>query len=323
MMPGIVDVSAPAFVTGPLDRLLRALLLGAADSATARVVVARYGMRLGASRFVAGETIDECVPVLRRLNGLGLVTNTTVLGERVRDRAEAAALAGRYEAILDRIDAEGLRCNLAVKPTQLGLLLGEGLAYDIIARLVDHAAGLGNFVRIDMEQSEHVDATLGIYLRLRESGRDAVGCALQSYLRRSEEDLRRILPLRPNVRLVKGAYLEPASIAYERKSDVDACYVRLLEQAVDGGAYAAVATHDDRLIEHAFRVTERAGVGRDGFEVQMLYGVRPQRQVELAGLGHRVRVATPFGPDWYRYLMRRLAERPANLGFVLRSLVHR
>jgi proline dehydrogenase len=306
-----------------LDRLLRALILGAADSGRVRAFVHRYGLRLGAAGFVAGETIDDCIRVLHTLNARGLHANTTILGEQVVDRGATLALAREYELILDRIDAEGLQCNVAVKLTQLGLVLDEALAFHNVARLADHAAALGNSIRIDMEQSDYVDATLRIYRRLRESGREAVGCALQAYLRRTEEDLRALLPLHPNVRLVKGAYLETATLAYARKSDVDANYARLLELAVGSGAYAAVATHDDRLIEHALRVAGRHGIGPDGFEFQMLYGVRPRRQLELSGHGYKMLVATPFGPDWYPYLMRRLAERPANLAFVIRSLARR
>ena len=171
-----------------------------------------------------------------------------------------------------------------------------------------------------MEQSSLVDATLRIYRRLRESGRDSVGCVLQSYLHRAPADLEALLPGAPNLRLVKGAYLEPPEIAYPRKQDVDAAYVRLLERALLGGAYLAVATHDERLIAHTIRFTEQHGIGRDRFEFQMLYGVRPQLQLDLAGRGYNVLVATPYGPEWYPYLMRRLAERPANVLFVLRNL---
>jgi proline dehydrogenase len=213
--------------------------------------------------------------------------------------------------------------NVALKLTHLGLELGEELAHENVARVVRHAAALGNFVRIDMEQSQFVDATLRIHRRLREAGLDNVGTVLQSYLYRSEDDLRELLPLRPNVRLVKGAYLEAPSVAYARKADVDAAYVRLLATALPAAARTAVATHDERLIGHALAFAQRDGIGRDRFELQMLYGVRTQLQGQLAGRGYTVRVATPFGPEWYPYLMRRLAERPANLLFFARSLVQR
>jgi len=306
-----------------VNRALRTVILGAADDEHVQSLVRRYGMRLGAARFVAGETLDDCVVVLRRLNDRGLYANTTILGESVTDAAEAVALTAEYESILERLHADDLRCNIAVKLTQLGLLVGEELAFENIARLVDRAASLGNFIRIDMEQSEHVDATLRIYRGLREAGRDAVGCVLQAYLYRTLADLEQLLPLHPNVRLVKGAYLEPASIAYPNKADVDAGYARLVERAIAGGAYTAVATHDEALIEHTLRFVGEHGVPQDGFEFQMLYGVRPNRQIELANAGYKMLVATPFGRDWYPYLMRRMAERPANLTFVLRNAVRR
>ncbi len=174
-----------------------------------------------------------------------------------------------------------------------------------------------------MEASGAVDATLEIYRRLRAEGHDNVGTVLQSYLYRTPEDLEGLLPLQPNLRLVKGAYLEAADIAYPKKSDVDAAYIRLLERMLAGGGYTCVATHDERLIQHAIAFTEREGIDRDRFEFQMLYGVRPQLQLDLAGRGYKVLVATPFGPEWFPYLMRRLAERPANLLFFLRNLFRR
>ena len=181
-------------------------------------------MRFGAGRFVAGETLDEAVPVLRRLNTLGLATNTTLLGEGVTDEAETREVVDAYRTIFDRIAAEGLRANVALKLTQLGLVLDEELAYANLAALADHAAARGNFVRIDMEESAHVDATLRLFRRVREGGRENVGTVLQSYLHRAESDLEALLDLAPNLRFVKGAYLEPPEIAYPSKEDVDASY---------------------------------------------------------------------------------------------------
>jgi len=283
--------------------------------------VQRYGFRLGAARFVAGESLDAAVPVLRRLNEQGLLTNTTLLGEGVRDEAETREVVAAYREVLDRIHAEELRTNVALKLTHLGLSIDEELAQRNVGELVEHAAQRGNFVRIDMEESAHVDATLGIYRRLRESGHDNVGAVLQSYLFRTEEDLAALLPLGPNLRLVKGAYLEPPEVAYPRKSDVDAAYVRLLERSLAAGGFTAVATHDETLIEHAISFAREHGVPKERFQFQMLYGVRSRLQLDLVGRGFDVLVATPYGPEWYRYLMRRLAERPANVLFLLRNLV--
>jgi proline dehydrogenase len=280
-------------------------------------------MRLGAARFVAGETLDECVAVLRRLNDAGLHANTTLLGEAIPDTEGTAAVVRSYEEILERLTSEGLRANVALKLTHLGLSFDEETAYANVERLVAHAGSLRTFVRIDMEQSDYVEATLRVYERLRAARYENVGTVLQSYLYRSPGDLERLLPLKPNLRIVKGAYLEPAEIAYPEKRDVDAAYLRLVERALRGGAYVAVATHDEKIIRHVQSFAAGEGIGRDRFEFQMLYGVRPALQRTLVAQSHKVLVATPFGPDWYPYLMRRLAERPANLGFFLRNLVRR
>jgi proline dehydrogenase len=301
--------------------VLRSLILAAADSPRMQRFVQRYGFRLGAARFVAGESLDAAVPVLRRLNEQGLLTNTTLLGEGVRDEAETREVVAAYRDVFDRIHAERLRTNVALKLTHLGLSIDEELALRNVAELVEHAAQRGNFLRIDMEESAHTDATLRIYRRVRERGHENVGTVLQSYLFRSEEDLAALLPLAPNLRLVKGAYLEPAEIAYPHKRDVDAAYVRLLETSLAGGGFTAIATHDATLIEHAISFASKHGIPKERFQFQMLYGIASRLQLDLVGRGFDVLVATPYGPEWYRYLMRRLAERPANVLFLLRNLV--
>ena len=306
-----------------ISALSRAAILRAAESPVLQRLVRRYGMRLGAARFVAGETLDECVAVLRELNAAGLHANTTLLGEAITDPEGAAAIATEYEHVLDRLSAEELRANVALKLTHLGLSFDEEAAARNVERVVAHAGTLGSFVRIDMEQSEFVDATLRVYERLRAAGHANVGTVLQSYLRRTPDDLERLLPLRPNLRIVKGAYLEPASIALPEKRDVDRAYVRLVERGLREGAYIAVATHDERIIRHVRAFAAREGIPGERYEYQMLYGVRPALQRSLAAQGHKILVATPYGPDWYPYLMRRFAERPANLLFFLRNLVRR
>jgi proline dehydrogenase len=302
-----------------VNGILRKLILAAAGSKLVRRFVNRFGMRLGAARFVAGQTLDEAVPVLRGLTERGLATNTTLLGEDVATEDEARAVADEYEHILERLHAENLRTNVALKLTHLGLEVGEEVAYENLRRVVARAAELDNFVRIDMEHSGLVDATLRIYRRLRDDGHQNVGTVLQSYLFRTEQDLEDLLPLAPNLRLVKGAYLELPAVAYSKKHDVDAEYVRLLERMLRENGHTAIATHDDKLIEYAIAFAELEHIDRDRFEFQMLYGVRPQLQAQLVARGYKVLVATPFGPDWFPYLMRRLAERPANLVFFLRS----
>jgi len=276
-------------------------------------------MRLGAGRFVAGETLDECVAVLRRLNDQGLHANTTLLGEGVLEPTETEAVVSAYRTIIDRIAEEHLRANVALKLTHLGLDISEELAHDNVRALVEQATERDQFIRIDMEQSQYVDPTLRIFRRLREGGLDRVGTVLQSYLYRTPRDLDALLPLAPNLRLVKGAYLEPESVAYPHKADVDAAYVTLLEQMLAQPGHTAIATHDSALIQHAIRYAADHGVDRGRFEFQMLYGVRPQLQLDLVRRGYKVLVATPYGPEWYPYLMRRLGERPANLLFFLRN----
>lgn len=312
-----------ADVAASVAALPRTAILRAADSPRLQRLVQRYGMRLGAARFVAGETLDECVVVLRRLNDAGLAANTTLLGEAIPDVTGAEAVTASYETILDRLAEENLAANVALKLTHLGLSFDEETARSNLERLVSHAARVGNFIRIDMEQSSFVEATLRIFEAVRGAGHENVGCVLQSYLYRSPDDLERLLPLQPNVRIVKGAYLEPPAIAHPAKHDVDAAYVRLVERGLRGGAYVAVATHDEKILRQVRDFAAQEEIGRDGFEFQMLFGVRPALQRAVAADGYTVRVATPFGPDWYPYLMRRLAERPANLAFFLRSLVRR
>jgi proline dehydrogenase len=301
--------------------MFRGVILAATTNPAVSRYVRRYGMRMGAARFVAGETLDEAVISLRKLNEQGLVTNTTLLGEGVRDQATAMAVVDEYEKILDRIAEEKLQTNIALKLTHLGLDVSEELAFRNLTRLVEHAHGLGNFIRIDMEESAQVDATLRIYRQMRAEGHENVGTVLQAYLYRTERDLDDLLPLKPNLRLVKGAYLEPQNVAYPQKSEVDRNYLRLAERMLSSDGYTAIATHDEQIIDYVVNYTHSLGIERDRFEFQMLYGIRPQLQLELVKQGYKVLVATPFGHEWYFYLMRRLAERPANAFFLLRNLI--
>jgi len=306
-----------------VSALPRSAILHAAESSRLQHLVQSHGKRVGAARFVAGETLDSCVAVLRKLNDAGLSANTTLLGEAIPDADGAAEVTAEYETIIERLVAERLKANVALKLTHLGLAFEQGLAYANVERLAARADELGTFLRIDMEQSEYTEVTLRIYERLRDAGHDDVGTVLQSYLYRTAADLDRLLPRVPNLRIVKGAYLEPESIAYPDKADVDRVYLELVERGLRGGAYIAVATHDETIIRKVQAFTTRDGIPRDRFEFQMLYGVRPGLQRSVAAEGYKVLVASPFGPDWYPYLMRRLAERPANLGFFLKNLVRR
>ncbi len=301
----------------------RSAILAAAGNRGTERFMNRYGMRLGASRFVAGETLDQCVQVIRHLNRQGFKCNATELGEAVQSEADAGRAVQDYQVLLNRLASEKLTANVAVKLTLMGLDVREDLAESNLAHLLDVARGLGLTMRIDMEESSHVEATLRIYRRLRERGYENVGAVLQSYLYRSSADLESLLPLAPNLRVVKGAYLESREVAFPNKRDVDRSYVRIMEAALSGGGYTAVATHDAQIIEHAVDFVASHGIGRERFEFQMLYGVRPQLQRSLLARGYTVLVATSYGTHWYPFFMRRLAERPANVLFLARNVVRR
>jgi proline dehydrogenase len=299
------------------------MILAAADSPFVQGVVSRYGMQLGAKRFVAGETAEEFLAVTRALNARGFAVACGILGEGVHERSEAIAAADQYCALLRTFAAEKLDANCAFKLTHLGLDIDPDLAYENAARVAQAAAESGNTVRLDMEQSRYVDPTLTMYRRLRERF-DNIGFVLQSYLHRSEADLRDASPLAPNIRFVKGAYLEPPSIAFEQKTDVDENYVKLVFASLEGNGYTAIATHDPAIIARVERfVCERNVPLRGRFEFQMLYGISGGLAESLVQRGYRVRLAVPFGDYWFPYLMRRLAERPANLLFFLKGAFSR
>jgi proline dehydrogenase len=295
------------------------ILLATHNRLVARLVNA-YGMKLGAARFVAGESFEECAPKLKQLNRDGFKCNTTILGEAITDRALANQVTDDYIDILDRIERDGIVCNLAVKLTQMGLNIDEELAYANIERLVRHARAKNNFIRIDMEDSPLVDVTLRIYKRLRDAGYDNVGTVLQSYLFRTGKDYEDLVPYHPNLRIVKGAYLEPPDVAYPRKTDVDARYLILTKEMLANNVYTGIATHDEKIIDAVIDYTAKNAISRDTFEFQMLYGISTNLQKDLVARGYTVLIATPHGPQWYFYLMRRLAERPANVLFFLKNL---
>jgi proline dehydrogenase len=304
-----------------LERPLRAAILAAADNAFVQRTVRRYGMQMGAKRFVAGETAEEFLAVARAVNARGFAVACGILGEGVRDRAEAVAAADRYCALLRAFADGGIDANVAFKLTHLGLDIDPELAFENASRVASAAQQTSNTMRLDMEQSRYVDATLDIHRRLA-ARYDCVGFVLQSYLLRSLDDLRSVE--RPNVRLVKGAYLEPPSIAFTHKRDVDENYIRMLEAALAGDGYTAIATHDPRIVAHAEAFAATRGLPKRGrFEFQMLYGIGTALAQQLLERGYRVRLAVPFGDYWFPYLMRRLAERPANLAFFLKGAVSR
>jgi proline dehydrogenase len=277
------------------------------------------GRRL-ASRFIAGEELADALRVIRRLNSEGFMVTLDCLGESVQEAAAAEAACQTYLQLLDRLAAEKLDSHVSVKLTQLGLAIDEGLARRNLARLAESAARHHNFVRVDMEGSAFTDATLRVFCSV-DAPRHVMGIALQSYLHRTEADVDELLKRGVRIRLVKGAYKEPPEIAFARKRDVDRSYEELTEKLLASGIYHAIATHDERLIAATQRFARARSIAPDSFEFQLLYGIRRQLQRALIQQGWRVRLYVPYGREWYAYFMRRLAERPANLFFLMRNLL--
>ncbi len=303
--------------------MLRNLLLKAADRPALVKLFSGLGKRSGlADRFVAGETLDTALQAVRQINQLDILASLDLLGEGVTDPEAAKRAAGAYIELLTAIAESGVRSNISIKLTQLGLEVSRDLCAKNLQRILDKARQLNNFVRIDMEGSEHTQDTLDLF----ESafpiyGFRHVGIVIQAYLRRSEEDIRRLVESGCNIRLCKGAYQEPPEIAFQRRSKVDANFIKLLEIMLQSPAYTAIASHDHRMVEHARRFVAEKQIPIDRYEFQMLYGVRRDYQLQLRRQGYRFRVYVPFGTEWAPYFMRRLAERPANLLFTLRAIV--
>jgi len=303
--------------------MLRAGLLWLSEQPRVFRFVRQNGLaKRFASRFVAGETVDEAVAALRDLNAAGVTASLDLLGESVTTADEAHAARDVYLQTLDRIRAARAQANVSVKLTQMGLDSDEALCIANVRTIVGRAKGHGSFVRIDMEQSSYTEKTLELFTRVfyPEFG-NPVGVVLQSYLRRTAQDVEAMIALGARVRLCKGAYQEPATVAFPAKRDVDANYVACMEWLLARGNYPGIATHDERIIAHAKEYARRQGIRAERFEFQMLYGVRRDLQLGLRRDGWNVRVYVPFGTHWYPYLMRRLAERPANIAFIVGNVV--
>ena len=285
--------------------------------------VRRNGLaRRFASRFVAGETIESGVVAARELAARGITASLDFLGESVKDEREAVAARDQYLRMLDRMAAAGVEVNVSVKLTQMGLDIDEDLCAANLTRILEKAGAAGGFVRLDMEGSAYTQRTLDFFKqRLLERFGRHCGVVIQAMLRRSEADVADLVAHGARVRLCKGAYLEPSTVAFPDKADVDRSYVTLMERLLAEGNYPGIATHDDVIIRHAQGFVQRNRIGPDRFEFQMLYGVRRDLQGKLRRAGHRMRVYIPFGTQWYPYLMRRLAERPANIAFILGNVV--
>jgi proline dehydrogenase len=300
--------------------MLRSTLLYLSESKK----LAHWTMKMGVSRrvaqrFVAGETLEDAIAAARTLNRAGYTVSLDLLGENVLDKDGAIRAADVYVAMFDRIAAEKLDGNISLKLTQLGLDLDAQLCESLLTQIAAAAARHHNFLRIDMEGSPYTQRTVDLCTRVK-AATDAVGTVIQSYLRRSERDVRDLIAAGCRIRLVKGAYQEPAEIAFPEKKDVDANFVKLMEILLPSGIYHAIATHDPRMIDATKKFAAAQGIAKDRFEFQMLYGIRTDLQEGLRREGYRVRIYIPFGTDWFPYFMRRLAERPANLTFFLRNL---
>jgi proline dehydrogenase len=300
--------------------MLRTFLLYLSEREIAKKILTQHalGRRL-ARRFIAGEELTDALRVVRQLNQEGFEVTLDHLGEAVHEPATAEEACRVYVEILDRLAQEGLRSHISVKLTQLGLAIDESLTVRLLRSVCERAWLHRGFVRIDMESSAYVDGTLRVFRALN-APRDALGVVIQSYLFRSEKDVDELLKEGACIRLVKGAYKELPDVAFPRKKDVDRNFQQLMEKMLASGIYHAIATHDDRLVAAAQVYARAHGLAPDRFEFQFLYGIRRQLQRDLAKQGWRVRIYVPYGREWYAYFMRRLAERPANLFFLLRNL---
>ena len=300
--------------------MLRSVLLYLSEQKRLQNFILRRRLaRKLARRFVAGETLDEAIQVTRELNAQGMEVTLDYLGESVENEDQAILATDAYIGILERVDQEKVRTGISIKLTQIGLAIDEDLCGRNLRRIAEAARAFNNFVRIDMEASEYVKSTLRLFHGLHVEFK-MLGAVIQSYMRRSESDVRKLAAGGASVRLCKGAYMEPEGVAFQKKAQVDANYVRLLEILIDSGSPVAVASHDLRMIDAAKNLMKDNSSRKASVEFQMLYGVRRDLQTELVGDGYRMRVYVPYGTEWYPYFMRRMAERPANLLFVLRAL---
>ena len=307
-----------------LDATSKAFFHSLAQISVLQRLASRYGMAPGggfARRFIAGESVEEAVVAVKGVAAQGLLLTLDYLGESAATSEEANAATRDYLRILKTIVESGIERNVSLKLTQLGLDVDRATCVDNLRRILDPATEHGFFVRIDMENSPYTDVTLQIFETLWGQGYHNIGVVLQSYLMRTEADIRRVNAFGARIRLVKGAYKEPKTVAYQRKEDVDAAYVRLMQLLLDESHYPAIATHDPAMIDATKAYAAQKRYPKDRFEFQMLYGIRRDLQTSLSHEGYPMRIYVPFGSQWFPYFMRRLGERPANVGFVLRGLL--
>jgi len=299
--------------------MLRATLLKLSESPRfAKWVTSNGTTRRMARRFVAGETLDEAIEAARACNNAGMLVSLDYLGENCSTTSDAQRSRDSYLEVYERIAQEKLHANVSCKLTQLGLDLNVEFCQGLVRSIAERAASYDNFLRIDMEGSMYTQRTIDVVKRIR-SNTPVVGTVIQSYLYRSETDIQDLLAYGCRIRLCKGAYKESQDVAYPNKKDVDFNYIRLMKILLPSGFYHGIATHDPRMIAETIRWAATKQISKDDFEFQMLYGVRTDLQKRLVKDGYRVRIYIPYGNDWFPYFMRRLAERPANLGFLLRN----
>ncbi|OLS34581.1 proline dehydrogenase family protein [Bacillus sp. MRMR6] len=302
-----------------MEQIMKNFFLFLSQNKTLTKAARKYGLRFGASRFVAGETIEQTVKLIKELNSKGLAVTIDYLGEFVDNEKEAIERTDHSIEAIKAIGCEKLNSQLSLKMTSMGLDISDELVMKNMRRILDAAKEYNVFVTIDMEDYERCQKTIDIFKELREDY-DHVGTVLQAYLYRVEADIDDLNSYHPNLRLVKGAYKESPEVAFPEKKDVDENYKKIIKKHMLNGNYTAIASHDEAMIQYTKQIEKEFKIPRDQFEFQMLYGIRSERHIELVKEGYTFRVYVPFGNDWYGYFMRRLAERPANVWFVLKGM---
>ncbi|MDQ0243824.1 proline dehydrogenase [Bacillus fengqiuensis] len=303
-----------------MELLMRNMFQALGKNHSANKLAKKYGLQFGAARFVAGETIEKAIKAVQELNKSGKVVTLDHLGEFVFTEEEANESAAMCIQTLDAIAKSGVQSNLSLKMTSLGLDISKELCMKNMRRILDRAKMYGNFVRIDMEDYAHCQISLDIYRELRQEY-DNLGIVIQAYLYRTEQDMKDLDKDKANLRLVKGAYKESETVAFPEKKDVDENYKKIIKTHLLNGNYAAIASHDEEMIKYTKKIVQEHNIPKDQFEFQMLYGICVELQDKLVQEGYKVRVYVPYGIDWFGYFMRRLAERPANVWFVLKNLL--
>lgn len=274
-----------------------------------------------ALRYIAGEELDDAIRVVKMINSKKMMATMDVLGENVSNREESLTAVRECEAVLHSINENDLDANLSIKLTQFGLKIDDELCYSNVKRLLQIASGYNNFVRIDMEDSSTTSATLKLYERLRSDGFEKMGVVIQANMRRSLEDVRRLIPLKSNIRLCKGAYLEPEPIALQERGEIRLNFLKLLKVLLEGKCYVGIATHDDFLTKGAYQYIQEMNLQKSDYEFQMLYGVRSKLRDKIVADGHRLRIYVPFGQSWYAYSIRRFKENPQIVRYIFRALI--